>query len=114
MVNQGAEVRVLSTDVGDLKSANDVATQHIAAAFDMPQTILVGEIQSERSSTENAKTVGARPARTRRDYFIKPILREFLEPAARVGRSCPGSGASDWVLAPGLEFQGEATTAPAS
>ena len=94
LVNQGAEVRVLSTDVGDLKSANDVATQHIAAAFDMPQTILVGEIQSERSSTENAKR-WALVCQSRRDYFIKPILREFLNRLAAWG-VVSGNWRIDW------------------
>ena len=97
LVNQGADVRVLNTNVGDLKSANDVATQHIAAAFDMPQTILVGEIQSERSSTENAKT-WARSAEDKRQYFIKPILREFLDRIAAWG-IIPGTERwrIDWV-----------------
>ena len=95
LVNQGAEARVLNTNVGDLRSANDVATQHIAAAFEMPQTILVGEIQSERSSTENAKT-WARSCENRRNYFIKPILREFLDRMLAWG-VISGDWRTEWV-----------------
>ena len=94
ILTQGVDTTVVGQPIGDLGSANDIAVQHLCAAFKMPLTILRGIESGEKSSTENAK-LWARACESRRTFSLKPIIRSFIGRLIDMGAI---DGSTEWRI----------------
>lgn len=83
LMTQGASTTPLVTSVADPKPTYEVNLQSAAAALDIPSRILVGNQQSERSSTEDIKYFNAR-CQSRREQLSFEIA-EFTDKLIALG-----------------------------